>query len=296
MNYRLFLLISFLWSFSIWAGNFDSSKAIYGKDNRRFVSSKNSQSLIANISKSVAMIVAKENVEEKFFSSIIKADFINDKDSLNLCLDQKFSGHHSVMSCTGFLVAENILATAGHCFMSSFDCENKKIIFHVLDKNEVSEGYRVAHQNVFNCKNIIKSEIDPSGDRDFALVELDRVVKGVQPLKLSSSNIKLNSNVLMIGHPLGLPQVISTSAKVVDISNENLFKATLDSFAGNSGSPVINENTMEVEGILVSGQDDFESTQNGCMKYKTFSEIMENSNGLTGEGVSRISVITPFLK
>jgi hypothetical protein len=34
--------------------------------------------------------------------------------------------------------------------------ETKKIIFHVLDKNEVNAGYKVAHQNVFNCKSIIR--------------------------------------------------------------------------------------------------------------------------------------------
>lgn len=271
-------------------------KAIYGKDNRSFVTNKKSQIEIAKISKSIALIVSKENVEENFFSSLIKADLINDRNGLNVCIDQKFSGHHSINSCTGFLVSENILATAGHCFLSNYDCETKKIIFHVLDKNEVNAGYKVAHQNVFNCKSIIKTQLDSSGDQDFAIIELDRKVKGATPLKLSNKKIDHNANVFMIGHPLGLPQVISTSAKVIDTTSDTLFKATLDSFAGNSGSPVFNASTFEVEGVLVAGQEDFETTDNGCLSYKTFDEIINGTSSNYGESVSRISELIPFIK
>ena len=290
-----FLFVSLFCYLDTFAGNIIPPKAIYGKDNRSFVIEKKSQAEISLISKSIALIVSKENVDEKFFSTLIKGEIINDQAGINLCIDQRFSGHHSVMSCTGFLISENKLVSAGHCFMNNYDCENKKIIFHVLEKNEVDEGYRVSHQNVFNCKNIIRNEMDTSGERDFAIIELDRKVKGAIPLKISKSKIELNTELFMIGHPMGLPQVNSNSAKVIDISKENIFKATLDSFVGNSGSPVINTKTFEVEGILISGQDDFEPSSNGCLKYKTYADVVNGVNP-SGEGVMRITEILPFIK
>ena len=292
----IYLLTVIILVSSVYGETISGPKAIYGKDNRSFVRNKKSQIELSNISKSIALIVSKDNVEEKFFTSLIKADLINDKSGLNLCIDQRFSGHHSVMSCTGFLVSKNILATAGHCFMSNYDCEAKKIIFHVLDSNEVNNGYKVAHQNVFNCKRIIKTELDSTGEKDFALIELDREVMGADPLKLSKKMIDLNTDVFMIGHPLGLPQVITTSAKVIDTSSPTQFKTTLDSFAGNSGSPVFNASTFEVEGVLVAGQEDFDTSENGCLKYKTFSEIFDGSSSSLGESVSRISEMFPFIK
>jgi V8-like Glu-specific endopeptidase len=294
MKFTLFLFL-FLSVLDSYAGSIVPPKAIYGKDDRSFVTEKKLGPDITSISKSIALIVSKDNVEEKFFSTLIRGDLINDQSGVNLCFDQRFSGHHSVMSCTGFLIAENKLVSAGHCFMNNYDCETKKIIFHVLEKNETDEGYKVAHQNVFNCKRILKQEMDASGERDFAIIELDRKVRGASPLKLSKSKLQLNTSMFMIGHPLGLPQVISSAARAIDISNNNIFKATLDSFAGNSGSPVFNSSTLEVEGILVSGQDDFETTPNGCSKYKSYSEIFEGA-GQNGEGVMRMSEIIPFIQ
>ncbi len=61
----------------------------------------------------------------------------------------------------------------------------------------------------------------------------------------------------MIGYPRGLPEKFSLHRKVANNSDSSYFSADLDCFHGNSGSPVFNSKTLEVEGIFVRGEGDF---------------------------------------
>jgi hypothetical protein len=235
----------------------DAPEAIYGHDDRRLVDKKSTPN-IAELSKSIALIISKDVVEKKFFYSQINAKLLSDADGINLCLDEKFANHHTVNSCTGFLIGEDLVASAGHCFMSAADCEGKLIAFNVQSKNEIKEGYSVLNQNMYECSEIVNSVFDADGFQDYAVIRLKKKVFGAKPLKLrSTGSITTNDQVFMIGHPMGLPLVSTNKALVNDISNSHFFKATLDSFEGNSGSPVFNSKTFEVEGILVRGEEDF---------------------------------------
>ncbi len=69
----------------------------------------------------------------------------------------------------------------------------------------------------------------------------------------------------MLGHPWGLPLKIAGGGKVVKNEHSEsrfFFEAMLDTFSGNSGSPVLNEATLEVEGILVVGFGEYEDGVN----------------------------------
>jgi hypothetical protein len=53
---------------------------------------------------------------------------------------------------------------------------------------------------------------------------------------------------------MGLPAKFASDASVRDNQYRAVFTANLDAYPGNSGSPVINSSTHEVEGILVGGE------------------------------------------
>lgn len=269
-----------------------NTQAIYGTDERQFIS-ESTDKKIKTLSESVALIVQKDSIENKFLSSIIKAGLLTDSTGVNLCSNEKFATHHSINSCTGFLIGPDLVASAGHCFMSEDDCANKKIIFSVLAKNEVQSGYKVFRTAVYECKEIVKSGFDSDKLTDFSVIRLRKKIMDRAPLKLRTKGaVILGDRVFMIGHPLGLPQVLSTKASVNDIQGEHFFKATLDSFEGNSGSPVFNAKTFEVEGILVRGEDDFvEDSQKQCYRYQSYEEAPVGETSLKGESVSRISDI-----
>ena len=265
------------------------SSAIYGLDERKFVD-KNSSATINELSKSVALIVSRDALIKQFGRTFISAKSLTDLDGVNSCLTEKFATHHSLNSCTGFLNAPDLLLSAGHCFMSADDCANKKIIFNVRAEQEIETGYKVSNNLVYECSEILKNQFDAEATRDFAVIRLKEKVLDRRPLKLrSKGSLKLDDQVFMIGHPLGLPLISSGNTGITDISNPHFFKATLDSFEGNSGSPVFNSKTLEVEGILVRGEDDFvEDPVKGCYRNQVY-EL-----GTKGEGVSRISDVLPL--
>lgn len=259
--------------------------AIYGVDDRELITEK-SPIHIRQLANSVALIVSVDYLESGFLRTTINAKSL--KETINMCVSENFVTRPSLSACTGFLVAPDIMATAGHCFQNEEDCTSKKLIFNVDAHNQNKNGYVVLSKNVYSCKEIITSEF--SEEHDYALIRLDKASKR-SPLKLNlTSKINNNATVFMIGHPLGLPLIHSKDSPVSDNGSASIFKTPLDSFEGNSGSPVFNSKTLEVEGILVNGQEDFvQDPALECYRNKTYE-------GAGGEGATRIQDLLPFLK
>ncbi len=277
-------------------GKISNLDAIYGQDNRRFVDQFSSPK-IKNLSESVALIISKDSIIKNLFFSSVSAKLLSDTDGINLCIDEKYSNHHTLNSCTGFLIGENLLASAGHCFMNSSDCENKLIAFNVRVKNETSSGYSVLNKNIYECSEIVTSVFDSSGIQDYSVIRLNKKVTGIMPLKLRNvGSLQETDKVFMIGHPMGLPLVATRAARISDLTMPHSFKASLDSFEGNSGSPVFNSETMEVEGILVRGEEDFLLDQTDkCYRYAKYEQNGIDPTSLKGEGVNRILDINSFI-
>lgn len=66
--------------------------------------------------------------------------------------------------------------------------------------------------------------------------------------------------VYTLGHPLGLPLKLATGGVVLSASN-GAFRTSLDTFAGNSGSPIFDADSHALVGLVIEGQkgqDDFE--------------------------------------
>src|SRR5205814_1482337 len=107
---------------------------------------------------------------------------------------------------------------------------------------------------VYGCKELLGREQVGTG-ADWALIRLDRAVVGHQPLKINASgSIEKGTEIVVIGHPAGLPTKVAGNAAVRDASKEGFFVANLDTFGGNSGSAVFNAKTGQIEGILVRGE------------------------------------------
>lgn len=273
----------------------NATNAIYGKDKRQFIGPQTPAKIRA-LSSAVALIIPKDTIQKSLLETIVRADLIHSKDGANLCRDEKFGeSRHGISSCTGFLISEDLFVSAGHCFRDEQECQDKVIVFDVHSETETSNGFRVPTKSVFECSHIESMEYSPEEGRDFAVVRLKEKAKGRTALKLSKKSISNKAKVFMIGHPLGLPLMVTNSASIVDNSDLRFFAASLNSFYGNSGSPVFNEKTLEVEGILVKGQEDLiEDSNQQCYRYKVYDQMPNESIGSYGEGVTRISEIGPY--
>jgi V8-like Glu-specific endopeptidase len=130
---------------------------------------------------------------------------------------------------------------------------------------------------------------------DYALIELDRKTPNRTPLKLRQRRILLsNAPLVVVGFPQGWPLKYSLNSKIRENHDENLFVINSDTFEGNSGSPVINTKNGLVEGILISGEKDFNGNQSSPPPCRTLKHCPEDQ--CLGENILRITSLTENFK
>jgi V8-like Glu-specific endopeptidase len=189
-----------------------------------------------------------------------------------MCSNEKFVKQRLNADCTGFLVGEDLVATAGHCIKDKFDCEHFSWVFDYSLKGPEDKSYHIIpKENFYTCKKIVNSVYSRNKDLDFAIIQLDRKVKDRTPLKVrTEGKIKTGEKLAIIGYPSGLPKKFANGAEVIKNESKVFFKANLDSFQVNSGSPVFNEDTGIVEGILVRGDMDYKwAYEEKCNRVNT---------------------------
>ena len=209
----------------------------------------------------------------------------------DVCSDEPFSNQPTSAFCTGFVVGDDIIATAGHCFDSG-DLNNTKFVFGFVMEDANTPVLAVSADQVYTGVELLGRALQ--GDLDYAVIRVDRniVAPGVQPFTLRrEGTIGIGSNVGVIGHPSGLPLKLAFGDNTVvrDNTNTGYFVANLDTYGGNSGSPVINPATGILEGILVRGEQDFVLDGN-CLR----SNVVPNTGG-GGEEVSKATTFMQFV-
>lgn len=198
---------------------------------------------------------------------------------LNYCSEERFSNNPIISDCTGFLVSEDLLMTAGHCMADLSDCTKKVWVFDYDNQNELfkNEGeLSIPKNKIYGCKEVVTYSNDKIDGNyiDYALVRLDRKVTERDYLKVKRFEIgKSVNNAALIGHPLGLPKILVDQITLgnsvgASLKNPNM-KIDSDSFSGNSGSPIIDLNSGQVIGMLIRGDMDFEfDFETGCNRTK----------------------------
>lgn len=192
--------------------------------------------------------------------------------SYPLCTDEKFLKQPVLGFCSGVLVAPNKILTAGHCVNEKDICKNTKFVFGWdLEK---SQNITISNSDVFHCKAILRQENNRSKGIDYAIIELDRPVKGVQPVVMAKeAPQKRGDLVLSLSYPMGLPLKQDIGKVLENSEGSYTLKVEVDTFMGSSGSPLFNTQG-ELLGILSSGMEDFleddiyrVQTEGGCINF-----------------------------
>ncbi len=264
-----FMLALSLISFHLFAS---TEKVIYGEDNRVDVFETTNPEFAKYASATLAR-VHKKDVKGWALSKTWELSTMSLEDA-GVCKAERFSSQPTVASCTGFLVSPKHIVTAGHC-MSAKEC-NSGSFYWLFDYHMPSEGEfnpKRPREQFVSCKRVVKQVLDDATGMDYSLIELTKEVTDREPLKFRQTGTpSVGDHLVVIGHPTGLPTKIADGAQVRVVNNV-FFEANLDTFGGNSGSPVINTLSGEVEGILVRGDTDYvQDTENKCMKVNVLSD------------------------
>ena len=289
MKNLIFILASFivaLYASSVYARTYD--KVVYGTDGRLEVNE--APQAFANWANSTAAHIPNSNIEEEGDDFRIKGETLIDTN--RVCEGVKYANQIAPGRCSGFLVAPDVLVTAGHCMRTAADCSNNSWVFGFYADVHGDAKTLVKNNQVYKCSKVLSQVLDRQTNNDYAIVKLDRVVEGRTPLKFrTSGKVANNSDLIVIGNPIGLPTKVTTGGTLRKNDNAVFFVANLDTFGGNSGSAVFDSKSGLVEGILVRGETDFSyDSAHGCYEVNVCPE-----GACRGEDVTRITNLSQLI-
>jgi hypothetical protein len=147
-----------------------------------------------------------------------------------LCESERFGNQPTGPHCTGFLVAPDIVATAGHCIDNNNIARTRFFFgFRMINFDEPRQV--IPNDDIYRGVSIIDRKLDGATRSDYALVKLDRPATGRLIVRLRrSGEIEQGANVYVIGHPSGLPLKFADGAFVRDNDDDVFFVANLDTY------------------------------------------------------------------
>ncbi|WP_164014678.1 trypsin-like peptidase domain-containing protein [Pyxidicoccus trucidator] len=259
---------------------------VYGTDNRQDVSLHTSpflrarahQSTVALMSPSAINATNPNNVT--FTGPALGVAY-------NLCATERFLDDPTGAYCSGTLIDDDLVLTAGHCINAS-TCANTRMVFNFYRASAFGPQ-TVTTQDIFSCSSVVVRELGTVGGKvlDHAIVRLDRsAAPRFTPAPVNPANAALASaqGVAVIGSGSGIPYKIDSGGTVRDPRAATLdyFVATTDTFGGNSGSGVYELRYQSLVGILVRGETDY--VANGsCNLVNVCSET-----GCRGEDITYV--------
>lgn len=257
-------------------------RGIYGSDNRQDMYLVTRPALRRSADAVVALVKASDLSEHADGTFELTTESYGD--AYGLCGSEPFVSQPTGCFCSGFLVGPDVVATAGHCVKNAADLRTMRFVFGFRMTNAATARTRFAAADVYAGRQLLGRQLSSDGT-DWALVRLDRPAIGRKAVSIrTTGKVKDTQAVYVIGHPCGLPQKFAADARVRENGAATFFVANLDTYGGNSGSPVFNQQTNKVEGILVRGETDFVS--NGQCDVS----LVCPSTGCRGEDVTRATV------
>jgi hypothetical protein len=176
----------------------------------------------------------------------------------SLCPTERFLEDPTAAFCSGTLIDDDVVLTAGHCISTAADCADMRFVFNYY-RTTADTLRTLTTEDIFHCVSIVARR---QGSIDYALVRLDRPATPrftPAPVKTGNTPLALGQSVAVIGCGSGVPFKVDSGGSVRDPRSGTLdyFVATTDTFGGNSGSGVYETSSATVAGILVRGDTDY---------------------------------------
>ena len=262
-----------------------NDKAVYMTDNRFDVYM--AEGAIQQAARATAALILKSKLKKE--GDYYIANHPPTLKEVGWCASEAFSKQPILASCSAFMVAKDILVTAGHCFRGADGApiHDYYVVFGYEMQSNQRAKLRFPAKDVYLINKEI--EVKKTVVQDSAVVQLNRAVNDRQIFKFKAGEIAKGTKLTLFGYPSGLPLKIANGGKVLENQmSKTVFASNVDAFHGNSGSPVLNSAGLKqnpprfmVEGILVSGSDDYSKTdlnRQGCARSIPCQAIHINYN------------------
>jgi hypothetical protein len=235
-----------------------TASVVYGDDDRVEVFNHPDADLRRIAEESIVALIPDFRISEDPAPDGTYALFTDSlKDQRGLCDDERFGNQPTAASCSGVLIDDDLVLTAGHCVDARTPCDAYKYVFnyHLDDPTHLAE---IRDEDVYSCDRVVSQGSPLGSDQtpDFAIVQLRRPVEGAHaPASIRPATpLDTQESLAMIGFGSGLPAKIDSGGTVADPRADRLdfFVANVDAFQGHSGSATF-DSENRLAGVLIGG-------------------------------------------
>ncbi|MBA3463602.1 MAG: trypsin-like peptidase domain-containing protein [Deltaproteobacteria bacterium] len=209
----------------------------------------------------------------------------------SLCSDERFAAEPVLGFCSAFLIAPDLVATAGHCFKDTL-CEQMAFVFDFYKGGASENVDAIPARNVFTCTELVARQY--GNGLDYAVVRLDRPATGRTPFAMQLDPPAVGARVALLGYPSGILAKLDLAGKVLRVegSRRNRVRTSVDSFPGHSGGAMIDLETGSVFGVHVEGSTPSYVSDGGCTRAAACPTVSLGTPGFCDGAVE--TSIEPF--
>lgn len=190
--------------------------------------------------------------------------------------------------CTGWLISDDLVATAAHCVRENADEGVTKITLLMGQEN--------SHNLKFYDINTDPVEYFPEMGSDFAILRATNGTPGIDfgRLELYSGDIRVSHSLAIIGHPYGLLKQVVRAGCAGHPSialDEQFLLHTCNTLPGMSGAPILDEASAQVVAVHLRGERDTPYDYNSGISVDYLVDKSQKLRELYSEPISLRQVV-----